>query len=82
MKRTVQMARAGIPKSKPGAPIPHKKVGSKGGIRLVDAPAYAGLPAIMRGMFKRLDWNPLNSYIERQQREKKARAARLLKAAA
>jgi hypothetical protein len=81
MKRTVQMANAGIPKSKPGAPVPFKKVGTKGAPKL-NVTLPPGLPAITHGLMARFDWTALNSYVAKQQADKKARAARFMKLAA
>ena len=82
-KRTVQMKKAGVPVAKKGAPIPFKKVGTKGlKTNLFNAPAHAGIAKVTHGLFGRMDWTALNNYIGKQQADKKERAARFLKKAA
>lgn len=83
MKRTVQMKKAGIPVARVGAPIPFKKVGTKGlKSNMFNAPMHAGLAKLQHGLFGRMDWSALNDYLAKQQADKKAKAARFLKKAA
>lgn len=82
MKRTVQMAKAGIPVARPGAPVPFKKVGTKGALNsMFNAPTHAGLAKLQHGLFGRMDWSALNGYLGKQQADKKAKAAKFLKKA-
>lgn len=64
MKRSVEMARAGIPRARPGAPVPYKKVGTKGGPKL-NFKAPRMMPQTLWSAMRQSVWAAVDRFVER-----------------